>query len=114
MSKSDKIADDISTPETNHSKVKELLENATAFVDTMPKDADDKWATLPYVEGTVFNKRDQSRHFERTKIDPSETSVILFPGQGSQFVGMAKSLTKYPEAMDIFEIASEILRYVFA
>lgn len=110
MSKSDKSANDESVPQTNFSKVKDLLEDASAFVDTKPINEEDKWATLPYVEGTVFNNRDQNRHFERTKIDPSETSVVLFPGQGSQFVGMAKTLTKYPEAVDLFEMASEILK----
>lgn len=113
MSSGDKITDDKSAPPTNHSKVKELLQDAAAFVDATPKSAEDKWATLPYVEGTVFNKRNQNSHFERSKMDPADTSVVLFPGQGSQFVGMAKNLTKYPEAMDLFEMASEILRCVF-
>lgn len=113
MSNGPKSADDNSTPPDNSSKIKDLLENATAFVDTAPKHAEDQWATLPYAQGTVFNRRDQNRHFERTKIDPAETSIVLFPGQGSQFVGMAKSLTKYPEATDLFEMASEILRFVF-
>lgn len=113
LSKDDKIVDDESPPQTSESKVKDLLDNAAAFVDTKPKNAEDKWATLPYVEGTVFNKRNQNRHFERTTIDPAETSVVLFPGQGSQFVGMAKKLIKYPQAKDLFEMASEILRYDF-
>lgn len=114
ISKGDQIGggDNESPPETRESKLKELLENSTAFVDTTPKNSEDRWATLPYVEGTVFNKRDQNAHFERSKIDPSETSIVLFPGQGSQFVGMAKNLTKYPAARDLFEMASEILRYV--
>lgn len=101
---------DEAPPDSEEAKVKELLENSAAFVDTAPKNAEDQWATLPYPEGTVFNKRDQNRHFERTKVDPVDTSVILFPGQGSQFVGMAKSLMKFPQAQDLFELASEVLR----
>ena len=32
--------------------------------------------------------RDQARHSFRPKVDPKKTSILLFPGQGSQFVGM--------------------------
>lgn len=110
LSNNDKVGDDEATPPANQSKVKDLLDNAAAFVDTKPKNPEDKWATLPYAEGTIFNKQDQHGHFERSTIDPAETSIVLFPGQGAQFVGMAKSLTKFPEAMDLFEMASEILK----
>lgn len=41
---------------------------------------------------------------------PTDPSIILFPGQGAQFVGMAKSLVDIPAAMDLFEIASDVLR----
>lgn len=102
-------ADDELALQTNESKLKELLQNAAAFVDTKPKKEEDKWATLPYVEGTVFTKSVERIYHERTKLNPEETSVILFPGQGSQYVGMARKLTKYPQAMDLFECASEIL-----
>lgn len=40
---------------------------------------------------------------------PKDPTIILFPGQGAQFVGMAKSLVDNPAAMDLFEIASEVL-----
>lgn len=45
------------------------------------------------------------------QVDPSTTSIILFPGQGAQFIGMGKQLQEYKEAMDLFTIASEILNY---
>lgn len=38
--------------------------------------------------------------------------MIFFAGQGSQYVGMGKDLLKYPEAKDMFELASETLQYV--
>lgn len=41
-------------------------------------------------------------------------TVVLFPGQGSQFVGMAKSLVHIPEAKQLFDAASEILKQVVA
>lgn len=43
---------------------------------------------------------------------PENPTIVLFPGQGAQFVGMAKSLVDIPEAMDMFEIASSILKLV--
>lgn len=41
---------------------------------------------------------------------PENPTIVLFPGQGSQFVGMAKSLVDIPEAVDMFDIASSILK----
>lgn len=90
--------------------VKELLENSASFEDTKPKTEDDVWATLPYPEGTAFTRRDQGLKSDRPKIDPKDTTVILFPGQGAQYVGMAKNLMKFPEARDIFELANEVLK----
>jgi [acyl-carrier-protein] S-malonyltransferase len=48
---------------------------------------------------------------EKPKKDPRESSIILFPGQGTQFVGMAKDLMKFPMAQDLFDLASYILKY---
>lgn len=48
---------------------------------------------------------------KKAKIDPEKTSVLLFPGQGSQFVGMSKSVLQYPNVKTMFEIASEILNF---
>ncbi|KAH8380125.1 hypothetical protein KR009_009099 [Drosophila setifemur] len=47
----------------------------------------------------------------RPAIDPKETSVMLFPGQGTQYVGMAKDLLRFPGARRIFELANEVLKY---
>lgn len=41
---------------------------------------------------------------------PKDPTIILFSGQGAQFVGMAKSLVDIPAAVDMFEIASDVLR----
>lgn len=45
------------------------------------------------------------------KVDPGKTSVILFPGQGSQFVGMGKKLLHLPGVKDLYEEASSLLGY---
>uniref|UniRef100_A0A8C7SYV3 Malonyl-CoA-acyl carrier protein transacylase, mitochondrial n=1 Tax=Oncorhynchus mykiss TaxID=8022 RepID=A0A8C7SYV3_ONCMY len=47
----------------------------------------------------------------RPKKKPSECSVLLFPGQGSQFVGMGRGLLKYRNVKDMFGVAQKILGY---
>ena len=43
------------------------------------------------------------------QIDPRNTSILMFPGQGSQFVGMASKLLQYPKVEELFDTASKIL-----
>uniref|UniRef100_A0A3P8QSJ0 Malonyl-CoA-acyl carrier protein transacylase n=1 Tax=Astatotilapia calliptera TaxID=8154 RepID=A0A3P8QSJ0_ASTCA len=47
----------------------------------------------------------------RPKKDPSGCSVLLFPSQGSQFVGMGRGLLKYPNVKEMFTVAQKILGY---
>ncbi|KAF3859262.1 hypothetical protein F7725_021661 [Dissostichus mawsoni] len=47
----------------------------------------------------------------RPKKDPAECSVLLFPGQGSQFVGMGRGLLQYPNVKEMFTVAQKILGY---
>uniref|UniRef100_A0A336LY83 [acyl-carrier-protein] S-malonyltransferase n=1 Tax=Culicoides sonorensis TaxID=179676 RepID=A0A336LY83_CULSO len=93
------------------SKLTDLLENSVTFPERKQKQPLQEWSTLPYPEGTVFNKRDQGAKALRPKVDPRETSIILFPGQGTQYVGMGAQLVKIPEVLDMFELASEVLKY---
>lgn len=93
-------------------RIKDLLENA-AGGENEPQNENDAqanlWATTPYPQGAILRQRDQSKKSRRSNKDPRDTSIILFPGQGSQYVGMAKNLVKIPEAKDMFELASEVL-----
>lgn len=57
-----------------------------------------------------FLRQSQGLHAFRPGECPDNPTIVLFPGQGSQFVGMAKSLTDISEAKDMFDMASEILR----
>lgn len=68
---------------------------------------DDQWATTPYPEGTTF-ANDKNSY---AKIDPEMTSIILFPGQGNQYVGMSKNLLIHSVVVDMFDAASSILGY---
>lgn len=97
--------------EDKPSKLTELLENSVSFPERKQKHPLQEWSTLPYPEGTVFNKRDQGSKVARQKTDPRETSIIVFPGQGTQYVGMGAQLVKIPEVLDMFELASEVLKY---
>ena len=45
------------------------------------------------------------------KIDPRDTTIIMFPGQGSQFVGMGSAVFNAPNVDKLFEIAKSILGY---
>lgn len=47
----------------------------------------------------------------RPSADPGAHSVLLFPGQGSQFVGMGRGLLKYPNVREMFRVAQKILGY---
>ncbi|KAK2892708.1 hypothetical protein Q8A67_012696 [Cirrhinus molitorella] len=47
----------------------------------------------------------------RTRRAPGKASVLLFPGQGSQFVGMGKGLLKYGNVKDMFAVAEKVLGY---
>lgn len=94
-----------------NNRIKDLLDNAASGDDRRPKSAEDTWSTTPYTQDAVFSntKRDQAKNRDRNFKDPRDTSIILFPGQGAQYVGMARSLVKIPEAMDMFQLASEVL-----
>uniref|UniRef100_A0A8D8RYB6 [acyl-carrier-protein] S-malonyltransferase n=1 Tax=Cacopsylla melanoneura TaxID=428564 RepID=A0A8D8RYB6_9HEMI len=109
---SDKYSKDdtAATPE-QQSKAKELLENATTYVGEAVESEEDVWASKPYPKH-YDPRRDQTRHSLRPKVDPNDTSIIMFPGQGTQFVGMGRDLLKnLPMAKDLFEEASAILKF---
>lgn len=89
--------------------VVQLLENAASFQDQLPQTKEQVWSTAPYPKGAI--PRSQASYSLRPNIDPKETTILLFPGQGSQFVGMGKRMLKVPIVQDLFDHASEILGY---
>lgn len=95
--------------ELKTSNVKKLLDEAASFESDI--DEDNLWSTSPYPNYVNNKRRLQSRYSLKPRVDPSETSLILFPGEGSQYVGMGKNLLHFPGARDIFDAASDILKY---
>ena len=72
--------------------------------DIFPSDEDDRRQLQAWA-------RDQQKHSFRPNINPKDTSIVLFPGQGTQFVGMGKELLQYPGVNDIYEFASQKLGF---
>ena len=82
-----------------------LLEQAVSTDDDHPDDL-----------GPVVKKRkprhpQTAKHSSEPGVDLSDKSVLLFPGQGSQFVGMGKKLLETPSVKELYSEASQILNY---
>ncbi|CAK9821489.1 Probable malonyl-CoA-acyl carrier protein transacylase, mitochondrial [Anthophora retusa] len=105
-SSDDKVSDinekDPSDYPYNTQKVSQLLKEAAVFKDIKNND----WMTTPY-------PKDISIHQEKKEYDtnPSDTSVLLFPGQGTIKVGLIKKYIDFPDAKELFNIANEIVNY---
>ncbi|XP_071087411.1 probable malonyl-CoA-acyl carrier protein transacylase, mitochondrial [Haliotis cracherodii] len=93
--------------EEKHSpeKVSELVRESVTLSDDSPPEFPSD------IKSYDNRKRLQSTKAYRPVIDPSLTSIVLFQGQGSQFVGMGKELLPYPGVKDLFDKASSILGY---
>ncbi|XP_076759857.1 malonyl-CoA-acyl carrier protein transacylase beg [Xylocopa sonorina] len=84
-------------------EVSQLLNEAATFKDVNNKD----WMTTPYCKDIPLNKKEETQ----LKINPENTSILLFPGQGTIKVGMIKKYMQYPGVMELFDIANEITGY---
>jgi len=84
----------------------ELLRDAA-----LPDESTNRNKDLMSSSQSFIARKGQSQHSERPKTAPEETTVILFPGQGSQFVGMGHNVIDAPNVMQMFTIAKQILGY---
>uniref|UniRef100_A0A1A9VN02 [acyl-carrier-protein] S-malonyltransferase n=1 Tax=Glossina austeni TaxID=7395 RepID=A0A1A9VN02_GLOAU len=66
---------------------------------------------LPHLSESKLMEEMGTPKTGRSRIDPKGTSIVLFPGQGTQYVGMAGRLMRFPEARRIFKLANEVLGY---
>ena len=91
----------------NESPLKRLLDDSASFDDVKAQNITQQWVTLPYGQDAKIRNEGPVRSSQ----DPRDTSIILFPGQGNQYVGMAKDLLKFPIVKDLFELANYVLKY---
>lgn len=84
-------------------EVLHLLEEAATFEGVKDKN----WMTTPYPKDSPLNYNEDTK----SSIDPKNTSVLLFPGQGTIKVGMVKKYMDYPAAKELFQITNEITNY---
>ncbi|KAK3866605.1 hypothetical protein Pcinc_027871 [Petrolisthes cinctipes] len=105
-------SDNLKSSQENFKKEspKQLLENSASYQD-IPVAPDDVWIKGPYPQNSNFNQSQAKFSKRPPSIDPQNTSVIFFPGQGTQYVGMGKDLLKYPNVPEMYEAASSILGY---
>lgn len=69
----------------------------------------DNQSNIGYINRRRFLRQSQGQHAYSPEEMPTNPTIVLFPGQGSQFVGMAKSIVDIPAATELFEIASDVL-----
>lgn len=85
------------------------LGNSQVGREEAPQFADEAWVTPIYPADLEERKKKLDK--ERMRVDPRNTTVFLFPGQGSQFVGMGRNLITYPNVEEMFHKAKQILGY---
>lgn len=77
------------------------------------------WNTDPAIKEHLTKRGAQlvakdRKDMVKIRVDPKETSVILFPGQGSQFVGMGTNCMHIDSVRRMFDTADQILGYSLA
>lgn len=95
---------DVDTTSTGEENVARLLKESATYSDAK----DTSWSTSPYPAGVPPSVQNEEA---KPQINPLETCVLLFPGQGTLKVGSVKKYIRFPQAKELFEIANEILGY---
>uniref|UniRef100_A0A131XJB8 [acyl-carrier-protein] S-malonyltransferase n=1 Tax=Hyalomma excavatum TaxID=257692 RepID=A0A131XJB8_9ACAR len=102
------ISKDSQNADYNKGNIAHLFRESATFDAEQPQSSD-VWSSPAYP--VRFKVPTEEKYEETIRIDPKNTSVILFPGQGSQFVGMGRNLLQYPNVSEMYERASDILKY---
>ncbi|XP_047431555.1 malonyl-CoA-acyl carrier protein transacylase, mitochondrial [Mugil cephalus] len=92
-------------------KVRSLVSLSRRLSTNQPGSGDG--SHLPPVEDSASlpDHEPPSAPTRRPRKNPRGRSVLLFPGQGSQFVGMGKALLRYPNVKEMFSVAQKVLGY---
>ncbi|EFN88371.1 probable malonyl-CoA-acyl carrier protein transacylase, mitochondrial [Harpegnathos saltator] len=104
-SQNESFANDFETTPTGEENVARLLKESATYSDAKDKN----WSTSPYPAGVPPSVEDGN--LVKPSIDPLDTCVILFPGQGTLKVGLVNKYLHFPQAKELFYIANEILNY---
>nr|XP_049692349.1 probable malonyl-CoA-acyl carrier protein transacylase, mitochondrial [Helicoverpa armigera] len=88
---------------TDESPLRRLLDEASTYgeAETQAAEPEMRWATQPYAA--------RASPSEPPRVQPRDTAVLLFPGQGSQYVGMGRRLMDIPAAKRLYELASTVV-----
>lgn len=96
-------ASDVEIP-SGEENVSHLLKEAATYNDAK----DTQWATSPYPADAPTSIEQE---VAKPALDPLDTCIVLFPGQGTIKVGMVQKYLRFPQARELFEMANEILGY---
>ncbi|XP_015118323.1 probable malonyl-CoA-acyl carrier protein transacylase, mitochondrial [Diachasma alloeum] len=96
------LGEELQKPSESEAKVTELLNDAANFNEI----GDPSWQTSPYPQTAAIPGKE-----EKIRQDPTQTSILMFPGQGTIKVGYVDEYLRFPKVKEIFQIANEILCY---
>ncbi|KAM3833458.1 malonyl-CoA-acyl carrier protein transacylase, mitochondrial [Vipera latastei] len=63
------------------------------------------------LQNATVEMEEEEKKKRKVQRAPENTSVLLFPGQGTQFVGMGRGLLRYPNVRELFRLAEALLGY---
>lgn len=70
------------------------------------------WSTTPYNSaGEKIALLCNNNKKNKIKINPTDTTIFMFPGQGTLKIGAIKKYLHYPRVKELFDISNQVLGY---